>query len=354
MYASKPMSFYFAPTDSKAAGGGEEYAFASTPDGLVSHGDLAVLRHWIAQAGAGAADQQDIARDALFEAAGTGLVQLQNGKICNLRLYGWPISIEYARGTRVHSVMQMGTAKKPQMILKLRELWSRAFGVQQGVHISPFWVATNLLSLLSVNPVTVRSCVRRGISLLAGSEKAPFDFEDGVHQHVEASPEVPACFMLGAYVCWEVGSPEPSMAISPDVLMEMKQAMEFFFSSSMGQVRGVRVGRPAAFHSAITQAQGLQVAGMVQRAAELGQMLGMSVRQSGDRMALSVSYFDQGDTEDPVFEQVWTYSNVWRPGSHLDEIGRKMVLETEAIYAQAHARKAVNDSHVEGQNFQFH
>lgn len=356
MYAPKPMNFYFAPMQASNAGsnGEKECAFASTPDGLVSHGDLSVLRHWIAQAGAGAAEQQDIARNALFEAAGTGLVQTKNGRICNLRLYGWPVCIDYARGTRVHSVIQMGRANEPQLVLKLRELWSRAFGAKNGVHISPFWVATNLLSLLSVNPIGVRNCVRRGVSLLAGVEKAPFDFEDGVHQLVDASSEVPACFMLGAYVCWEVGTPEPSLAVSPDILFEMKQAMEAFFASSVGHVKQARIGRPAQYHNAITQAQGLQVAGMVRRAGELGQSLGLSIRHTGDRMTLSVSYVEHEDVEDPVFEQAWTYSNVWRPASHVDEIALMMRMETDAIYAQARAYATSGNSTVSGAQVQYH
>ena len=335
MYPSG-MSFYWSPQGMSSSQEDESGAriFASTADGIVSTGDLNAMRHWIAQAGNGDAALQDEARNSLFEAAGTALVMTKEKRVMNMRLYALPVVIEYSRGVGSESSITLASQKQPHFLLKLREIWSRVFGAASNVYVAPIPVATHNSVLLSLNPKMVRDCVRRGADSISGSVVGPWRFDGGSPSLIQSSPEVPSCYVLTAYVCWDVGTPEPTISTPQDVMFDLYQSMRAFFSSS-DSLCGITLGRPCQFHEVVTQAHGMQVAGMLRRGTQIGHSVGLEYSVHGDSSTFKALYFADSFEEDPSFEKSWTYSNVWRPANHPEIIAGMMKSESLAIAARA-------------------
>jgi hypothetical protein len=349
------MNFYWSPQTKGLSEDdrGEPRIFASTADGVVSGGDLSAMRHWMEQAGHGDAALKDEARNALFEAASNALVMTGEKRVMNMRLYALPLVIEYSRGVGSESSKVLASKKSPHFLLKLREVWSRIFGASSNIYVAPIPVATHNSVLLSLNPKMVRDCVRRGAEAISGAVVGPWQFDEGKTTLFPTSPEVPACYVLTAYVCWDVGSPEPTISTPSDVMFDLYQTMRAFFSASESQC-SVSLGRPGLLHDAVTQAHGLQVSAMLRRGTQIGHSLGLEYAVNGDRSTLKALYFSESFEEDPTFEQSWSYSNVWRPSSHVEAIAEMMKNESLAIAARAKEPYARNSGRNDFPGVQVH
>ena len=311
--------------------GSPEMVFASSPEGLVSKGDIQAMKRFLMFSG----DQkgQDQARNALLQAATNNLACTPAKRVMRMRLYGWPVSVAYRKGVQMPSSVGLGTPQQPQVLLKLRELWSRAFGAASGVLVSPLSACTHLNSVLSANPILLRDCVRHGVSLLAGkAQDKAWTFDTGASKFEQASPELPAAFMFGSYVCWDFDGPEPKLELTADVKLEMHQLSRALFSSQADSVTFVRVGSPVVYHKAITQAQGLQLAAMLHRSVDIGRGLAWTYRLDGERLKIEAMFQDPNSEDDPDFCVEWSYDSSWRPSTHLGEIG--LMLELEALGLQ--------------------
>lgn len=328
--------------------------FASSPEGLVSLGDVSAMQRFLLLSGDQAG--QDLARESLLQAATNNLAITADKQVVRMRLYGWPVSVSYSQGVQVPSTLGFGSKAQPQVSLKMRELWSRAFGATPGVLICPLISATHIDSLLAGNPIVLRDCIRHGVATLSGKAGAAhWSFDSDGPKMRQASPELPAVFMFGAYVCWDVNAPEPSVAMPPDVLLEMQQLAGALFASGPSAVASVQVGSPVVFHEAITQGQGLQFAGMVRRSAAINRSLGMSNRVDGNCISLTAMYIDPVNGEDdPDLSIDFSYSNLWRPSTHLSAIVEIVEQEARAIEQRAQARESRTAKRAFGDVSKFH
>lgn len=324
------MRFNSTSGDSSTQKGLPEMIFASSPEGLVSVGDLSAMRRFLLLSGDQAG--QDRARISLLQAGTNSLTCTTGKRVVRMRLHGWPVSVLYRKGTQMPSTMGLASAKQPQVVYKLRELWGRAFGAAQGVLISPLSSCTHINSVLSINPVHLRDCVRHGGAMLAG--KAPdqaWTFDQGSPRMEQASPELPAVFLFGAYVCWDFDGQEPSVSLTAGVKLEMQQLAQALFSFDADSVASVHVGSPVVYHEAITQGHGMQFAGMLSRSVTLGKEMSFTTRVLGDFMHLEVMYQDPGSEDDADFVIECSYSNVWRPSTHIAEIASMVAKEARVI-----------------------
>lgn len=331
-----------------------EIIFSSSPEGLVSVGDVQSMRRFILLSGDQAG--QDRARESLLAAATNNLAITTEKQVMRMRLYGWPVSVAYAQGVQMRSTLGFASKGQPQVSLKMRELWSRAFGATSGVLICPLVSATHIDSVLSANPIVLRDCVRHGVATLAGKAGGtPWSFDSDVQKMRQASPELPAVFLFAAYVCWDVNAPEPRVSMPPDVLLELQQLAGALFASGPGAVTAVHVGAPVVFHDAITQGQGMQFAGMVRRADGINRSLGMSNQVEGDCTTVTAMYIDPANGEDdPDLSIDWSYSNLWRPSTHLGEIVAVVEQEARAIQQRAQAQETRPAKRAFGDVSKFH
>lgn len=305
-----------------------EIVFASSPEGLVSKGDFASMRRFLMLSGDN--EGQDRARTALLQAAANNLACTPAKRVVRIRLYAWPVTVAYRTGVQMPSTIGIGIAQQPQVVLKLRELWSRALGAAHGVLVSPLSSCTHVNSVLSVGPIAIRDCVRHGISILEGKPQTrawTFD-ADGVRME-QASPELPATFLFGAYVCWDFNGQEPELSLSPDVRFEMQQLAQGLFTSQRDSVESVHVGEPVVYHEAVTQAQGMLLSAMLRRSVVLGRSLDLTTRVEHDSLQVQAMYVDPNNDDDLSIE--WSYNNLWRPGTHLTEISAMVEQEALAI-----------------------
>ena len=322
---------------------GPTLVFASSPEGLVSKGDLTAMARYVSLSGDQAG--RDRARLELLQASTNALGRTPESKVMRMKLYGWPVAVSYRKPVRVPASTGMGIERQTAVLLKMRELWARAFGARSGAMISSLSHFTHLNAVLSLDPVLLRDCMRHGVSVLQGTPpphawsfcKDPARFES-------ASPELPAVYLFGAFVCWDFNEEEPEVAMPPAVAMELQQLSRALFASSHDAIESVRVGTPQAYCSAVTQGQGLQLVAMLERAMSLGRELGLGYELRNDCMEVAVAYQEPQQEDEPDLVVKWSYNSRWRPSTHVEEIdamlGRevKRIQETQRLQPDAGAR----------------
>lgn len=328
--------------------------FAGGPGGLVELGDETRMKHWIYMHGGGGHASQDEARDALFRAASDTLVLGQGGRPLVMRLYAIPIAFSVSCVSAYPSTQSIGSNSKQSVTLKLRELWSRIFGCAAGLSVAPHPYATNTTEVLSVSPVMVRNCLRHGAELAQRTSKSPWSFDGGNYRNISGSAEVPVGYVLGAYVMWEAGLPEPMPHITPQIGYELQQFLSAVLAKPGVDIRDMKIGQPMFFHDAVSESHGLQSALMVRRTAELGGRIGRTFDVRGDTSEMNVYIFEEGGEEDPVFQFRWTYSSLWRPHQHQVRISELMHEELALIERRHAASHEDDDASHQAFQFSFH
>lgn len=302
---------------------------ATSPEGLVSLGDLGKMRRYVLMS-----PDQDQARDALFQAAGNSLVKLQDGRVMRLALYGWPVAVSFSRQTSVFSSMRFGQRGQTEVMQRLRSIWAEAFGNRAGVGISPLLCCTHLNGLLGMSPLLVRDCVRHGNQVLAGkkADRAwTFDRQDEPAA-ITAHPEMPAVFILGAYVAWDYLQEPPSITGTASIGERLGALCSALFSSRADVMPHVLVDNPAPFHVAVERAHALQIAETARTAMSLGRGLSVLARRGvvPDTATLTVVIGDEEESDDSVsFE--FCYCDVWRSGAHQAELANSIQQVQDAM-----------------------
>jgi len=310
--------------------GGQVRVVATSPEGLVSLGDLGNMRRYVLMAA-----DQDAARAELFQAAGNSLVKLQDGRIMRLALYGWPIAVSFGRQTNVFSTMRFGQRGQAEVMQRLRGIWSRAFGSRAGVGISPLLCCTHLNGLLGMSPLLVRDCVRHGNQVLAGkkTDRAwSFDRQDEPSS-ITAHPEMPAVFVLGAYVAWDYLEAPPQVDSTFVEREQLGVLCSALFSSRADLMPRVTVGRADPFHLAVERGHALQIAETARYAMSVGKGLSVLAGRGAvpDTATLSVVLGDDDSDDSICFD--FCYCDAWRMGTHQAELANSIQEVQDAIAA---------------------
>lgn len=353
MYA-KDMKTTFVADHTSGSPAESVRVHAGGPGGLVELGDETRMKHWIYMHGGGGHASQDDARDALFRAASDTLILGKGGRPLMMRLYAIPIAFSVSCAAAYPSTQSIGSTNKQSITLKLRELWSLIFGAAAGLSVAPHPYATNTTEVLSVSPVLVRDCLRHGAALAQGTSKGQWSFDGGNFRNIGGSAEVPVGYVLGAYVMWEAGLPEPVPHISPRISLDLQQFLRAVLAKPGVDIRDMKIGQPMFFHDAVSESHGLQSALMVRRTAELGGRIGRTFDVRGDTSEMNVYIFEESGEEDPVFQFRWTYSSLWRPHQHQVRIS-ELMHEELALIERRHAASHADDvAGYQGVEFSIH
>jgi len=308
---------------------GQVRVVATSPEGLVSLGDLGKMRRYVLMS-----TDQDQARAELFHAAGNSLVKLQDGRIMRLALYGWPVAVSFSRQTSVFSSMRFGQRGQTEVMQRLRGIWSEVFGSRSGVGISPLLCCTHLNGLLGMSPLLVRDCVRHGNQVLAGkkADRAwTFDREDQPLA-ITAYPEMPAVFILGAYVAWDYLDDPPAIDDIASAAERLSALCSALFSSRTDVMPQVVAGNPAPFHVAVERAHALQIAETARHAMSMGKGLSVLAGRGvvPETATLTVVIGDEYESDDAVsFE--FCYCDAWRMATHHADLANSIQQVQDAM-----------------------
>lgn len=300
--------------------------FDATPEELVEHGDIDAMRRFLMLAGDG--EQQDAARQSLYAAAANGLCQSRDkSRVYRMCVYGWPVTFCHSSpvvmGSNIHltSPRYAGHSSGPQgLLLKVRELWSRAFGSEKGVQVSPIIWMTSLSSVLGLTPLTLRDATRHGLSIIQGvKQPTTWRFDRSGASQVRGNADLPLSYLMAAWVCWDVHGHVPRIQLGNDLTMEAQQLVRAIGACRDGAAVDAMIGRPAVYHDAITQGQALHLAAMSRSAWQKDMNFSVQISQDALNMRVDMGYVDtlSGDID---YVQEWCYPHIWRPMDHLSSI----------------------------------
>ena len=308
------------------------------PARLVRIGDFESMRRFLLMAGDG--ESQDNARNSLFETGATGTVCTPQDGVKNIQLMAWPVAIRFSESEKVQSTIELSD-QSGYLVQRIHDLWLGMLVPQDGLLVYPLNVLTSLYTVLNATPLLVRDCVRHGIQTIE-NEQPPVDwsFEAKKSRPLQGSPNLPLVYLLTAYVCWDVGSKAPSVGCNAVVQWTAKHLMEALISSPTGSLIEATVGEPVIFHEAMTQGQGMQIAEMLKRYQTHNWHLGNQASADDMQTQLNVTYLQPHD-HSPLTVFTWTYSSLWRPASHIEQISLYVDQALKQINQSPHAQQNV-------------
>lgn len=280
-------------------------------------------------------------------------------------LYGWPVVVALPHTTRVRSTLPIGQTPNDGLSTEVGRAWADALGVsgaevraegavsvqrlagltpsQQyaSLQLEANWISWRLQRQHTpIQNPTSRSNPGPPLKTAQWNMVLPPHGDDWI----PTGPDIPAVFLLTAYVTWEQSAPPPVCVDAPQkAILRMQALMTALFTDGIrpahreqeqahattstasgmtGQRKAVpplvRMGAPMPLQTAITQGQAMQFSWMAERAMKTLRNFSLSQAPQSPFLTWCARIDNDEGEIDAILE--YTYDGFWRPASHVQSI----------------------------------